>query len=155
MHNILIDFTYRLNYQEWDMNAVSTTLRVVLSTALVCLAPTLGATETDWLELKEGHEGKKIQAKVQRIKLPELGSDGGQQVTVTIPKNKMKGTNKVHEVVVMGQRDGKEEVLPGISYEWSEDYENDNYGLIIKLEKMESYPIRVYLKDDLPLPDHQ
>ncbi len=137
------------------MNAVSTTLRVVLSTALVCLASALGATETDWLELKEGHEGKKIQAKVQRIKLPELGSDGGQQVTVTIPKNKIKDTNKVHEVVVMGQRDGKEEVLPGISYEWSEDYENDNYGLIIQLEKMQNYPIRVYLKDDLPLPDHQ
>ncbi len=137
------------------MNVVNTTVRVVLSIALVCLAPALSATETDWLELREGHEGKKIQAKVQRIKLPELGSDGGQQVTVTIPKSKMKGKNKVHEVIVVGQRDGKEEILPGISYEWSEDYESDSYGLIIKLEKMQDFPIRVYLKDDLPLPDHQ
>ena len=137
------------------MNIANTTKRVVLSTALVCLAPVLGAAETDWLELKEGHEGKKIQAKVQRIKLPELGSGGGQNITVTIPKNKLKGTNKVREVVVVGQRDGKEELLPGTRYEWSEDYENDNYGLIIQLEKMQNYPIRVYLKDDLPLPDHQ
>jgi hypothetical protein len=137
------------------MTAASTTKRVVLSTALVCLAPALGAAETDWLELKEGHEGKKIHAKVQRIKLPELGSDGGQNVTVTIPKNKLKGSDKVREVVVVGQRDGKEEVLPGIRYEWSEDYESDNYGLIIQLEKMQNYPIRLYFKDDLPLPEHQ
>ncbi len=137
------------------MNAVSTTIRVVLSTALVCLAPVLGAAETDWLELKEGHEGKKIHAKVQRIKLPELGSNGGQQVTVTIPKNNLKGVNTIQEVVVVAQRDGKEEILPGTSYEWSEDYENDNYGLIITLEKMQNYPIRVYLKNDLPLPEHQ
>jgi hypothetical protein len=137
------------------MNAGSTTRIVILSAALTCVAPTLSALETDWLELKEGHKGKKIHAKVQRIKLPELGGDGGQQVTVSIPKDKLESTDKVHEVVVVEQREGKEEVLPGIRYEWAEDYENDNYGLIITLDKMQNYPIRVYLKDDLPLPDHQ
>jgi len=137
------------------MNAASTTRRVILTAALACLAPSLSALETDWLELKEGHEGKKIHAKVHRIKLPELGGDGGQHVTVSIPKDELESTDKVHEVVVVGQRDGKEEVLPGIRYEWSEDYENDNYGLIIKLDKMQNFPIRIYLKDDLPLPDHQ
>jgi len=57
-------------------------------------------------------------------------------------------------VVVVGKRGDKEEALPGTSYEWSEDYENDNYGLIIKLDKMENYPIRVYIKDDLPLSEN-
>jgi len=122
--------------------------------SLVILSPALGALETDWLELEEGHEGDKIHAKVNRIQLPELGGDGGQHVTVSIPKDELESTDKVHEVVVVGQRDGKEEVLSGTSYEWAEEYENDNYGLIIKLDKMQNYPIRVYLKDDSPLPEN-
>ncbi len=125
-----------------------------VAASLAILSPALCAQETDWLELKEGYEGKKIHAKVHRIKLPELGGDGGQHVTVSIPKDELESTDKVHEVVVVGQRDGKEEVLPGTRYEWAEDYENDNYGLIIKLDKMQNFPIRVYLKDDLPLPEN-
>lgn len=137
------------------MSTGRTIKSLAIATSLAILSPGILALETDWLELKEGHKGEKIHAKVQRIKLPELGGDGGQHVTVSIPKDKLESTEKVHEVVVVEQRDGKEEVLPGIRYEWSEDYENDNYGLIIKLGKMQNYPIRVYLKDDLPLPDHQ
>ena len=137
------------------MSTGRTITSLAVAASLAILSPGLLALETDWLELKEGHEGEKIHAKVHRIKLPELGGDGGQHVTVSIPKDELESTDKVHEVVVVGQRDGNEEVLPGTSYEWAEDYENDNYGLIIKLDKMQNYPIRVYLKDDLPLPDHQ
>jgi len=136
------------------MSAGRTTKILAFSTALTILSPALNALETDWLELKEGHEGQKIHAKVQRIKLPELGGDSGQHLILTIPKDELESTDKVREVVVVGKRGDKEETLPGTSYEWSEDYENDNYGLIIKLDKMENYPIRVYLKDDLPLPEN-
>ncbi len=136
------------------MSAGRTTKILALSASLIILAPTLNALETGWLELEEGHEGQKIHAKVHRIKLPELGGDGGQHVTLTIPKDELESTDKVHEVVVVGKRGDKEEALSGTSYEWSEDYENDNYGLIIKLDKMQNYPIRVYLKDDLPLPEN-
>ncbi|MBQ0720930.1 MAG: hypothetical protein KBT88_08840 [Gammaproteobacteria bacterium] len=137
------------------MSTGRTTIIMALAASLGILSPALSAQETDWLELKEGYEGQKIRAKVQSIKLPELGGAGGQQVTVSIPKDELESTDKVHQVVVVGKRDGKEEPLSGTSYEWAEDYENDNYGLIIKLEKMENYPIRVYLKDDSPLPEHQ
>ena len=136
------------------MSAGRTTKLLAFTAALTILSPALCALETDWLELKEGHEGNKIHAKVQRIKLPELGGDGGQHLILTIPKDELESTDKVREVVVVGKRGDKEEALPGISYEWSEDYEKDNYGLIIKLDKMENYPIRVYLKDDLPLPEN-
>ena len=136
------------------MNAGRTTKILAFSAALTILPPALNALETDWLELKEGHEGDKIHAKVQRIKLPELGGDGGQHLILTIPKDELESTDKVREVVVVGKRGDKEEALPGTRYEWSEDYENDNYGLIIKLDKMQNYPIRVYLKDDLPLPEN-
>ena len=136
------------------MSTGRTITSLAVAASLAILSPALCAQETDWLELKEGYEGKKIHAKVHRIKLPELGGDGGQHVTVSIPKDELESTDKVHEVVVVGQRDGKEEVLPGTRYEWAEDYENDNYGLIIKLDKMQNFPIRVYLKDDLPLPEN-
>ena len=136
------------------MSTGRTITNLAIAASLAILSPALLALETDWLELKEGHEGEKIHAKVHRIKLPELGGDGGQHVTVSIPKNELESTDKVHEVVVVGQRDGKEEVLPGARYEWAEDYENDNYGLIIKLDEMQNFPIRVYLKDDLPLPEN-
>ena len=136
------------------MNNGRTTSSWVLIGLLTILSPTLSALETDWLELKEGHEGQKIRAKVQRIKLPGLDGAGGQHVTVTIPKGELESTDKVHEVVVVGKRGDKEETLAGTHYEWAEDYENDNYGLIIKLDKMENFPIRVYLKDDLPLSEN-
>lgn len=137
------------------MGTGRTITNLAFAASLAMLSPAIFAQETDWLELKEGYEGKKIHAKVHRIKLPELGAAGGQHVTVSIPKGELENTDKVHEVVVVGQRDGKEELLPGTSYEWAEDYEGDNYGLIIKLDKMQNYPIRVYFKDDLPLPNHQ
>jgi len=136
------------------MSAGRTTKTLAFFATLIILAPSINALETSWLELKEGHEGQKIHAKVHRIKLPELGGDGGQHVILTIPKDELASTDKVHEVLVVGKRGDKEEALPGASYEWSEDYENDNYGLIIKLDKMQNYPIRVYLKDDLPLPEN-
>ncbi|OUS02804.1 hypothetical protein A9Q90_08940 [Gammaproteobacteria bacterium 54_18_T64] len=137
------------------MSAERTTTSLALATLLALLAPGLSALETGWLELKEGHQGQKIKAKVQRIKLPELGGDGGQHVTVTIPRDALENTDKVHQVVVVGKRGDQEEILPGVRYEWAEEYENNNYGLIIKLDKLENYPIRVYLNDDLPLPENR
>ncbi|OUS18316.1 hypothetical protein A9Q88_00565 [Gammaproteobacteria bacterium 50_400_T64] len=136
------------------MSAGRTTKILAFSAALTILSPALSALETDWLELKEGHEGQRMHAKVQSIKLPELSGDGGQHVILTIPKDELESTDNVREVVVVGKRGDKEEALPGTRYEWSEDYENDNYGLIIKLDKMQDYPIRIYLKNDLPLPEN-
>ena len=137
------------------MSAGRTTNLLAFTAALSILSPALSALETDWLELKEGHEGQKIHAKVNRIQLPELGSKGGQHVTVSIPKDALESTDKIQEVVVVGKRGDNEVVLSSTHYEWSEDYESDNYGLIITLDKMENYPIRVYLKSNLPLSENQ
>ncbi len=135
------------------MSAKFATRIMALIAPLAFLSPTLTAQETDWLELKEGFEGKKMHAKVRRIELPDIGDS--QHVTVSIPKNEIGTTDDISEVVVVGKREGKEELLPNISYKWTKDYENNNYGLIITLDKLQNLPIRVYLKSDLPLPEHQ
>ena len=50
----------------------------------------------------------------------------------------------LEEVVVVGRRPAKPEPLD-ITYEWLDDYENDNYGLVIRLGKNSNWPIRLYL----------
>jgi hypothetical protein len=56
----------------------------------------------------------------------------------------MNHPDTIEEVVVVGRRPEKPEPLD-ISYEWLDDYDNDNYGLVIRLGKDSNWPIRLYL----------
>ena len=123
-----------------------------LIVAILLFSPILQAQETSWLELEEGYQGEALGAKVRSIELPDIGS--GQRITVTIPKDAIGDTKNVQEVIVVAKRKDKSELLPNISYTWAQDQDPDSYGLIIELSALENYPIRVFFKTDIPLPEH-
>lgn len=129
---------------------------LTLAAAVALFSCPLSAQETDWLELKEGYEDKKMGVKVRNVELPNLGDSqaGGQKVTIAIPKSKFGETETIREVVVVGKRENEDKPLKGMSYEWANDYEQDYYGLVITLERLESLPIRLYFKSDLPVKGH-
>ena len=69
---------------------------------------------------------------------------GTRTVTLAIPKSAMADPADIEEVVVIGRRPEKPEPLD-ISFEWLDDYDSDNYGLVIRLGKDSNWPIRLYL----------
>jgi hypothetical protein len=104
--------------------------------------------ESDWLELVKGYKGATLGAELVDIKDDETGES--QEVTVKIPKSAIRHPDEIEEVVVVGRRPDKPE-LPepiDISYEWLDDYDNDNYGLVIRLGKNSRWPIRLYMNSD-------
>lgn len=98
------------------------------------------AMESDWLELVKGYKGDALGTELREI------DDSGEMRTVTlaIPKKSINHPNEIEEVVVIGRKPEKPEPLD-ISYEWLDDYDNDNYGLVIRLGKNSRWPIRLYL----------
>ncbi|MEM9422936.1 MAG: hypothetical protein AAF986_10625, partial [Pseudomonadota bacterium] len=66
---------------------------------------------------------------------------------LAIPKTSMAHPDSIEEVVVVGQRpEQPEQPEPlDIEYEWLRDYDNDNYGLVIRFGKESKWPIRLYL----------
>jgi hypothetical protein len=59
----------------------------------------------------------------------------------------MNDPDTIEEVIVVGRHPDKPEPPEplDITYEWLDDYENDNYGLVIRLGKNSKWPIRLYL----------
>lgn len=98
------------------------------------------AMESDWLELVKGYKGDALGTELREI------DDSGEMrsVTLAIPKKSINHPNEIEEVVVIGRKPEKPEPLD-ISYEWLDDYDNDNYGLVIRLGKNSRWPIRLYL----------
>jgi hypothetical protein len=131
--------------------------KLILSAALIATSISLGVgsvsaqdkamMETDWLELVKGYKGSGVGAEVR-----EVGSDseGGQRLVIAIPKAAMPNRSEMEEVVVVGQAPGKIEfdLIPEFEYEWVEDYDNDYYGLLIRLNEDSKVPIRLFLKSD-------
>lgn len=75
----------------------------------------------------------------------EYGPEAGNRtVRLSIPKSSMSSPDEIEEVLVIGRRPDKPEPLD-ISYEWVDDYDNDNYGLVIRLGKDSNWPIRLYI----------
>ena len=65
----------------------------------------------------------------------EEGEDSGtQKITLSIPKSAISDPDMIEEVVVIGRKPEEPEPLD-ISYEWLDDYDNDSYGLVIRLGK--------------------
>ncbi|MFT6287620.1 MAG: hypothetical protein ACJAYC_003841 [Halieaceae bacterium] len=103
--------------------------------------------ETDWLELVKGYKGSGVGAEVREV---DTNEDGGQSLVIAIPKASMPDYDAMEEVVVVGQAPGKIDfdLIPEFDYEWVEDYENDYYGLLIRLNEDSKVPIRLYMNSE-------
>jgi hypothetical protein len=99
--------------------------------------------QSDWLELVKGYKGATLGAELREIE----DDEDGRTVTLAIPKESIEHPDEIEEVVVVGRKPDKPEPLQ-IDYEWLDDYENDNYGLVIRLGKDSRWPIRLYLNSD-------
>ena len=98
--------------------------------------------QSDWLQLVKGYRDQATGVEMRDV---EYGDEAGvRTVTLAIPKSSMSDPDTIEEVVVVGRRPAKPEPLD-ITYEWLDDYENDNYGLVIRLGKNSNWPIRLYL----------
>jgi len=101
--------------------------------------------QSDWLELVTGFRGETLGAELREIEDGE--HEDGQKITLAIPKLAIGHPDNIEEVVVIGRKPEKSRPLE-ISYEWLDDYDNDNYGLVIRLGKDSNWPIRLYLYSD-------
>jgi len=98
--------------------------------------------QSDWLQLVKGYRDPATGVEMREI---EYGDTAGTRtVTLAIPKSSMQRSTAMEEVVVVGRRPDKPQPLD-ISYEWLDDYDNDNYGLVIRLGKNSNWPIRLYI----------
>ena len=100
------------------------------------------ALQSDWLELVKGYRGKTVGAEL--VEIEDGDTAGMQKVTLAIPKTAISDPDVIEEVVVVGKMPEQREPLD-ISYEWLDDYDSDNYGLVIRLSKDTQWPIRLYL----------
>ena len=105
-------------------------------------------TETDWLHLVEGYRGETVGAEVRHIETDE--DTGAQKLIIAIPKIAISHPNQMEEVVVVGQAPEEREPIFDFKYEaeWVDDYDNDHYGLIIRLGKGSNWPIRLFMYSD-------
>ena len=101
--------------------------------------------QSDWLELVKGYRG--ADHGVQLIEIEEGETADTQKITLAIPKKSVGNPNEIEEVIVIGRMPEKPEPLD-ITYEWAADYDNDNYGLVIRLGKDTNWPISLYMNSE-------
>jgi hypothetical protein len=126
---------------------------VVMTGAVALLLPVLSwgqdeMAESSWLELVEGYRGDAAGIQVQKIETDE--ETGEQKLTLSIPKIAITDPGQMEEVVVIGQAPEERKPLFDFKYEteWVDDYDNDNYGLVIRLGKDSNWPIRLFMHSD-------
>ena len=98
--------------------------------------------ESDWLELVKGSRDEAFGAELREIEDSDTGDT--HKITLAIPRSAIRHPDEIEEVVVIGRKPEKPEPLD-ITYEWLDDYDSDNYGLVIRLGKDTNWPIRLYL----------
>lgn len=105
------------------------------------------AMQTDWMEFVKGARDSGSGTEV--VEVEEGEEDGIRTVTLAIPKKSVDDPAEIEEVLVIGQAPEKKEPMGmNITYEWISDYDEDNYGLIIRLREDTNWPIRLYLNSD-------
>lgn len=127
-----------------------TTVRVIkLSLTLLLALPLLLAAQdvalplqSGWMELVKGSRDPSTGVEMREVE--SVKADESRTLVLAIPKSSMNHPDTIEEVVVVGKRPEKPEPLD-ITYEWLDDYDNDNYGLVIHLGKNSNWPIRLYL----------
>jgi len=106
------------------------------------------STQTGWLELVKGYKGSAVGAQMREVETD--AATGEKVLSISIPKIAISHPDQMEEVVVVGQKPKEREPLIDIEYEfeWVEDYDADNYGLVIRLGKDSNWPIRLFLHAD-------
>jgi len=121
--------------------------------ALLLLLTTVSRAEdssvqTGWLDLVKGSRDSTVGAELVEIKQGDTA--GAQTITLAIPKKSIANPEDIEEVVVIGQRPEKPEKPEPLdmTYEWVSDYDNENYGLVIRLSRNTNWPIRLYMNSN-------
>ena len=119
--------------------------------ALIIVAFTFQAQaetlQTGWMELRPGQLDKESGAHIYAV---ETIGDSETQVSVAIPKHRIRERDQIEEMVIIGQqREGRELTLPDIHYEWVADYDRDHYGLLIRFGERSRFPVRLFFKSEV------
>ncbi len=114
---------------------------MLLATSTGVLAQQGTSLESDWLELVKGHKGETLGVELRDIEAGD--SEGTQKITLAVPKESIAHPDEIEEVVVIGRKPDDPEPID-IKYEWLDDYDNDNYGLVIHIGES-NWPIRLYM----------
>ncbi|EAQ96880.1 hypothetical protein [Congregibacter litoralis] len=118
--------------------------------AIAAMIPALGLAqslgmESDWLELVKGHRDVKSGAQVMDVKKDPV--TGNQTAMIKVPKAVLLSETDMEEVKVVARAPEKREMpdlLPELESEWVDDYDNDHYGLLIKLNSDQKIPFRLF-----------
>ncbi len=102
--------------------------------------------ESDWMEFVKGHRDARTGTEVREISTQD-GEDF-HSVTLAIPKQSVSSPDSIEEVVVVGRMPEKPQPLPKVRYEWLDDLDPDNYGLLIRVPKDTKWPIRLYMASE-------
>lgn len=119
--------------------------------ALVLAAMTAGAQDniqqSDWIELVRGHKDPATGLEV--VEIDDEESPDTRKLILAVPKTSIGEPGDIEEVVVVGRRDERAAPEPiEFTYEWVDDYDNDRYGLVIRIGKDSNWPIRLYMNSD-------
>jgi hypothetical protein len=121
---------------------------LLLASTAIAQQSQSGATESGWLELVKGaHES---QLGTQLVNIEDNDAADTRSITLAIPKKSLANRDNIEEVVVVGQQpEHPEWTIPiKFSYEWVNDYDSENYGLVVHLGKDSNLPIRLYMNSD-------
>jgi hypothetical protein len=101
--------------------------------------------QSGWMDLVKGNRDPSTGVEMREVEDAEAGLP--RTLVLAIPKSSMNHPDTIEEVVVVGRKPEKPEKPEplDITYEWLDDYDNDNYGLVIRLGKDTNWPIRLYL----------
>lgn len=123
------------------MKAMKTLLAGLVLLPPLALAQEATSLQSDWIDLVKGSKGKTMGLEVQDVEPGD--TPGTRNVYIAVPKVSMGRPDEIEEVLVVGQAPEKSEPL-NIEYEWVDDYDDDNYGLVLHLGEG-NWPIRLYM----------
>jgi len=114
-----------------------------LSSMLGWAQDTETSIQSDWLDLVVGGKDNVLGAETREVEVDPTGE--GRTITIAIPKKAIKDLDDIEEVVVVGRRPEKIQPLFDVTYEWVKDYDDDNYGLVIRFKDAAIWPIRLQM----------
>ena len=126
-------------------------MKHVIAAVLFGIAPCLALAESlgmqsDWLELIKGERCEASGAEIMGVS--QHPDTGHHSVLVKVPKANLGEDPDIEEVRVVGQAPQKTEMpelFPEMETEWVDDYDNDHYGLLVKLKSDQKVPIRLFV----------
>jgi hypothetical protein len=121
-------------------------LLILLPAALPAQTEEGLSLQSDWMELVKGQRDSELGAEVRDVGPGEEA--GTQKITLSIPKASVGNRDDIEEVLVVGRRPEKFELPLKVQWKWLDDYDNDNYGLVIYLSEDSNWPIRLYLNSE-------